>query len=105
MMTRRSLFVALAALALTAWVGSVTFAKDEGKDSNTHEGTVVSVSDGKLVMSGKDATDEHTHDVGATATITLNGKEAKLTDLKKGDKVKVTMGADKKVSKIEARRS
>ena len=38
-------------------------------------------------------------------TITLNGKEAKLTDLKKGDKIKVTMGADKKVSKIEARRS
>ena len=100
-MTRRSLFVALAALALTAWVGSVSFAKD---DADTHEGTVVSASDGKLVMADKDGK-EHSHDIGATAIVTLNGKDAKLTDLKKGDKIKVTMGADKKVSKVEARRS
>jgi hypothetical protein len=104
MMTRRSLFAALATLALTAWVGSVSFAKDEAKDANTHEGTVVSASDTQLVMTDKDGK-EHSHDVGATATVTLNGKDAKLTDLKKGDKIKVTMGADKKVSKIEARRS
>ena len=37
-MTRRSLFAALAALALVAWVGTVSFAKDDA----THEGTVVS---------------------------------------------------------------
>ncbi len=100
-MTRRSLFAALAALALVAWVGSVSFAKD---DANTHEGTVVSVSDGKLTMTDKEGK-EHSHDIGATTEITLNGKEVKLTDLKKGDKLTVTMGADKKVSKIVARRS
>jgi hypothetical protein len=99
-MTRRSLFVALAALALSVWVGNTAFAADD----DTHEGTVVSASETKLVMADKDGK-EHSHDIGATATVTLNGKDAKLTDLKKGDKIKVTMGADKKVSKIEARRS
>jgi hypothetical protein len=104
MMSRRNLFVALAALALTAWIGNVTFAKDD-KDSNTHEGTVVSAGDHKLTMTATGSKEEHSHDVGADAHITLNGKEAKLSDLKKGDKVKVTMGTDKKVSKIEAKRS
>lgn len=98
-MTRRSLFAALAALAVVAWVGNVTFAKDDA----THEGTVVSATATKLTMEDKDGK-EHSHDVGSTAVITLNGKEAKLSDLKKGDKVTVTMGADKKVTKIQATR-
>jgi hypothetical protein len=100
-MTRRSLLAAVSAFALVLWFGNPSFAKDD----NTHEGTVVSVSDNKLTMSGKDGKDEHTHDVGADAKVSLNGKDAKLADLKKGDKVKVTMGDDKKVSKIEAKRS
>jgi predicted metal-binding membrane protein len=99
-MTRRSLFAALAALAMVAWVGTVSFAKDDA----THEGTVVSVADGKLTMADKDGK-EHSHDIAATTPITLNGKEAKLADLKKGDKVTVSMGADRKVTKIEAKRS
>ena len=99
-MSRRNLFVALSALALMAWVGNVTFAADD----KAHEGTVVSVGEHKLTMTGKDAEDKHTHEVGADVTITLNGKDAKLSDLKKGDKVKVTM-SDKKVTKIEAKRS
>jgi hypothetical protein len=100
-MTRRSLFAALAALAVVAWVGNVTFAKD---DAATHDGTVVSATATKLTMTDKEGK-EHSHDVGTTAIITLNGKEARLTDLKKGDKVSVTMGADKKVTKIQATRS
>src|SRR5947209_4033320 len=104
MMNRRSLFTALAALALTVWVGSVAVAKDEAKDGNTHEGTVVSAGEHKLVMTGKDSKDEHSHDVGADAHVTLDGKDAKLSDLKKGDHVKVTLGADKKATKIEASR-
>lgn len=100
-MTRRSLFAALAALAVVAWVGNVTFAKD---DANTHDGTVVSATATKLTMTDKEGK-EHSHDVGTTAIITLNGKEARLTDLKKGDKVSVTMGSDKKVTKIQATRS
>ena len=97
-MSRRTLFAALAALALTAWVGNVAFADHE------HEGTVVSVGDHKLTMTDKDKK-EHSHEIGADTKITLNGKEAKLADLKKGDKIKVTTGEDKKkVTKIEVKR-
>ena len=101
-MTRRSLFTALSALALVLWVGGPSLAKDD--DKNTHEGTVVSAADGKLMMTDKDGK-EHSHDVGPDAKITIDGKEGKLTDLKKGDKIKVTMGADKKVTRIEKQRS
>ena len=104
-MNRRNLFVALAALALTAWLSAVTVAKDDAKDTNSHEGTVVSVGAHKLTMTGTDSKAEHSHDVAADATVTLNGKDAKLSDLKKGDHVKVTLGADKKATKIEAKRS
>jgi hypothetical protein len=98
-MTRRSLFAVLAALALSAWVGNVAVAAD-----HEHEGTVVSASENKLTMTDKDGK-EHSHDVGADARVTIDGKDGKLTDLRKGDKIKVTMGEDKKkVTKIEAKR-
>ena len=100
-MTRRSLLAAVSAFALVLCFGNSSFAKDDA----AHEGMVVSVAENKLTMAGKDGKDEHTHEIGADAKITLNGKEAKLADLKKGDKVKVTMGDDKKVTKIEAKRS
>ena len=99
-MSRRSLFVALAALALTGWVGNVAVAAD-----HEHEGTVVSVGDHKLTMTDSKDKKEHSHEIGANTKITLNGKEAKLSDLRKGDKIKVTTGDDKKkVEKIEATR-
>jgi len=70
----------------------------------THDGTVVSVAEGKLIMA--DSTNkEHSHNIGPTAKITLNGKEAKLADLKKGDKVKVTTSEDGKVSAVAATRA
>ena len=98
-MSRRSLFVALAALALTCWVGNVAVAAD-----HEHEGTVVSASEGKLTMTDKDGK-EHSHDVGTEARVTIDGKDGKLADLKKGDKIKVTTGEDKKkVTKIEVKR-
>jgi hypothetical protein len=103
-MNRRNLFVALAALALTAWLSAVTVAKDDTKDSNSHDGTVVSAGAHKLTMTADGSKTEHSHDVAAEAKITLNGKDASLSDLKKGDKVKVTLGADKKATKIEATR-
>ena len=98
-MSRRSLFVALAALALTVWVGNVAVAAD-----HEHEGTVVSVTETKLTMTDKDGK-EHSHDVGTDAKIMIDGKDGKLADLKKGDKIKVTTGEDKKkVTKIEVKR-
>jgi len=99
-MTRRSLFTALTALALAFWAGNAV-AKDDDK---THEGTVVSASEGKLVMTDKDGK-EHSHDVGPAATVTIDGKAGKLTDLRKGDKITVTMGADNKVTKIDCKRA
>jgi hypothetical protein len=102
-MSRRNLFVALTALALAAFVGNLAAAKDD-KDSNTHEGTVVSVSEHKLTMTAAGSKDEHSHDVAADAKITCDGKECKLSELKKGDHIKVTMGTDKKVTKIDASR-
>ena len=99
-MTRRNLFTALSALALVLWVGNVTFAKDD----DAHEGIVVSAGEHKLTMTEKDSKEEHSHDVGAEAKITLNGKVVKLDELKKGDKVKVTLH-EKKATKIEAKRS
>jgi formylmethanofuran dehydrogenase subunit D len=71
----------------------------------THDGLIVSVAEGKLVMSDADGKNEHTHAIGLTAKITLNGKEAKLADLKKGDKVKVTASEDGKVSAVAATRA
>jgi len=70
----------------------------------THDGTVVSVAEGKLVMADKDKK-EHSHAIGPTVKITLNGKEAKLADLKKGDAVKVTADEGGKVSAIAATRA
>ena len=71
----------------------------------THEGTVVSAAAGKLVMVDKDGKNEHTHMVGATTKVTLDGKAAKLEDLKKGDTVKVTTDEGGKVSAIAATRA
>jgi len=72
-------------------------------DAGTHEGTVVKAGEGKLVMTDKDGK-EHSHAVAAAAKVTLGGKEAKLADLKKGDKVKVTTDDTGKVSKVDATR-
>jgi len=70
------------------------------KDNDlVHNETVVSAGEGKLVAEDADGK-KHTHTVGDTAKITIKGKAAKLEDLKKGDKVKVTLDKDGKVLSI-----
>ncbi len=86
--------------ALVALVSGTAIAADK-----THEGLVVSAATGKLIMVDKDGKNEHTHMVGATAKVTLDGKEAKLADLKKGDAVKVTTDDAGKVLAIAATRA
>jgi hypothetical protein len=106
-MTRRTLFVALSALALFAWAGSVS-AEEKPGVGGAHEGTVVSVGEGKLTMTGKAGSDEHTHTVAIDVKVTVDGKEGKLADLKKGDKIKVTetdKDGKKMVTRIEATRA
>ncbi len=77
---------------------------DLGQVAKTHEGKVVSVADGKLVMSDNDGKNQHNHMITATAKIMLDGKMAKLTDLKAGDSIKVTT-AEGVVTMIDAVRA
>lgn len=76
----------------------------------THDGKVVSVTegkagaDGKLVMTDSKDKNEHSHMISSSVKITLNGKTAKLTDLKKGDAIKVTADADSVVTAVAATR-
>ncbi len=99
-----------AALALVGFVG-VAVAADKAapaeKDQNTHNVTIVKVEGNNLTVTGKDGK-EHTHAVAKDATITCDGKECKLTDLKDGDKAVVTLakeaGGELEVTKIEATR-
>ena len=94
-MLRRT-FALLAAVALVAWVAPV-YGEEEEK-AGTHEGKVVKVEAGKLTMSDKEGKNQHTHAIPADAKITLDGKAAKLEDLKAGQAVKVT--AEKKGDKV-----
>ncbi len=84
-MDRRGLILslvvmALVALALPAWAA----------DEKTHEGILVSTSSDKLVMTDNDGKNEHSHMISSTTKFTLDGKTAKLSDLKKGHYLKVT---------------
>ena len=98
-MIYRILFLSLAALALGVFASGSALAAD--KDSE-HEGKVVKAGDGKLTMTSKGKDDKHTHDVDKDAKITLDGKEAKLGDLKEGYHVTVTTHGKHGVVKIDA---
>lgn len=93
----RILSLSLAALALALFAAGPAAADDKG---HTHDGHVVKVADGKLTMVGK-SKKEHTHDVAKDAAITLDGKKAKLADLKPHTHVKVTMDDKHTITKIE----
>ena len=95
-MIRRTM-LALAAAAVVVWATPV-YAEEEEKPG-THEGKVVKVDGTKLTMTDKEGKKEHTHVIPADAKITLDGKEAKLSDLKAGAKLKVT--TEKKGDKIQ----
>ena len=99
MLTRTFALLALV-VALTLVVGQFGIAADNEK---VHDGKVVKAGEGKLTMTDKDGKNEHTHMIGADATVTCDGKACKLEDLKAGTFVKVTMKDDQKVAKVEAR--
>jgi hypothetical protein len=94
--------VVFAALALALLTSQSAFGEEK-----THEGKIVKAGDGKLTMTNKDGSKQHTLDVAEDATITSDGKEVKLAELKQGDFAKVTTKTDDKektvVIKIEAR--
>jgi hypothetical protein len=75
------------------------------KQEKIHDGIVLSVTADTLAMSDANGKNEHSHQVGPGAAITIDGKPAKLPDLAKGDKVKVAVGQDGKVVRIMATRA
>jgi hypothetical protein len=105
LMSKRLLPLLVVAVALALLVGAPLLAADKEKKANQHEGTVVSVTEEKLIMKAKgDDAKEHEHTLAADAKVTCDGKECKLADLKAGQKVRVTTKkGDKKVAiRVEA---
>jgi len=105
MMLKQTLIWAVLAIPGVLLINAVTgpVASAAEKDQ-THNGLVVSVAEGKLVMTDNDGKNEHTHTIAATTTITLDGKATKLTELKKGDSVKVTTSSAGAVTMVDAKR-
>lgn len=89
-------------LALLAFIVSPALAdtKDTATDTKkkSHTGRVVSVEGTKLVMEDSKGGKKHTHTISADAKITCDGKECKLSDLKEGTHIKVTMEEGKVVA-------
>ena len=100
MLSRIPLLVVVAvAVALVALAGRPLLAADD----KVYEAHVVKVADGKITLHLKGADKPHTHDVAKDAAITLDGKKAKLEDLKEDYSVKVTMDDKHVITKIEAK--
>ena len=85
---------------LFAMATLVLYAVEPAYAHDKAEGTVVKVGEGKLTVSG--ANRENTYDVAKEAAVTLDGKPAKLEDIKEGFHVVVALGAKHVVTKIEA---
>jgi hypothetical protein len=91
--------LAILAMALVSVAGMQLRAADD----MVHEATVVKAGDGKISLTFKGDKKKHTHDVAKDAKITLDGKDAKLEELKEGATVKATMDDKFVVHKIEAK--
>jgi hypothetical protein len=104
-MLRRSFLMVAAVAIMAAWSGQSVAQKEQ---PGTHEGTVVKAEEGKLTMLAKDNKTKHIHNVGPDAKITCDGKDCKLTELKAGYEVKVTIekkGTENVVTKVEAKKA
>ena len=94
----RMSFLAAVAVALVALTGPSLLAADD----KVQEATVVKAGDGKITLSFKGDEKKHTHDVAKDAKITLDGKEAKLEELKEGFSAKVVIDDKQILHKIDA---
>jgi hypothetical protein len=59
----------------------------------THDGTVVSITSDKLVMTNKEGI-EHSHALTTDAKLTLDGKACTAAELKPGTRIRVTLQSD-----------
>jgi hypothetical protein len=62
-------------------------------DHATHDGTVVSITGDKIVMTNKEGI-EHSHALTTDAKLTLDGKACTTADLKPGTRIRVTLQID-----------
>lgn len=92
----------LVVIAMSLTSGLVDLAYDLVK---VDKGKVSVVSVGKLTMTDSEGKNEHSYVVPAESKVTLNDKEAKLTDLKAGDAVSVTTGMEGEVTLVAAVRT
>jgi hypothetical protein len=87
-MKYRVLSLFLFAAALFLFVGVPIEAQD--KDKNIHVGKLISVKGQTFIMEDK-AGKKHDHALAKDATVLdIEGKECKLGDLKKGQRIRVT---------------
>ncbi len=70
-----------------------------GEDRATHDGSVISVDLGKLVLLERPGK-QVTYTVADTVPITVMGREVRLKDLKQGLQVRVTLNAKGEVAAI-----
>ena len=102
-MTHRVFTLVLLAVALAVFLAAPAGAQKDDKDS--HEGTFVSAKgDKEFTMKDKDGK-EHSHTLDKDAKVLgVDGKAAKLADLKKDQKIRVTTKPDDKkvATKVEA---
>lgn len=72
--------------------------------AEAHEGYVVRAENNLLTMTDKDGQNQHTHMVVPATEITLDGRKARLDELKSGSWVKVTTTPDlREATKIEGK--
>src|SRR5258705_11107363 len=91
-MHSRRILLSSAAFGLTMLISTSVFAVDPAALTRVHTGTVVSVSADKLVTQGlSDKKKEHTYAIAAAVNVICETKPCKLTDIKAGDQVTVTV--------------
>lgn len=63
----------------------------EEPKGEVYEGTVVMAIAGKLTMLAMDGKTERTHEIAMDAKISREGHECRLEDLRKGERITITM--------------
>jgi Cu/Ag efflux protein CusF len=99
-MLHRVVLLFFVAVALSWVISALAPAAD------SHQGKVIETSADKLVMTDMEDKNQHPMEVPTSATVTRDGKKAKLTDLKAGDTITVTTDTKEgksMVTKVEAK--
>lgn len=92
-------------LILSATLAVITGLAVSLAAAEKHEGKVVEAVKGTLTMTDLDGKNKHTHKVTDSAKITLDGKPAKIDDLKSGYTVEVTTDGKSGATAISAKSS